>query len=113
LQYTIGARNNSEIFIPRYCSSTVTHFIPDVEVVCERQAATWHQDPSSLTPETQRRYENSLRHSAEGQSLLLLPSIRKQEGKIMGLIDRWHSPTGGTRGCGSRTELLLSLTWLY
>lgn len=83
-----------------------------MEVGCERQAATWHQEPSSLTSETQRRYENSLRHSAEGQSMLL-PSIRKQEGKIVGLIDRWHSPTGGARRRGSRTYLLLSLIWLY
>lgn len=113
MQYNRGARNNSEIFIPRYCASTVANFIPDVEVGCEQEAATCHQEPSSRTSETQRRYENSSRHSAEGQSLLLLPSIRKQEGKIMGLIDRWHSPTGGARGCGSRTELLLSLTWLY
>jgi len=112
LRCIIGARNNSEIFVPRYCTSTV-EYIPVVEVGCEREAATCHQEPSSRTAETQRRYENSLRHSAEGQSLLLLPSVRKQEGKIMGLIDRSHSPTGGARGCDSRTELLLSLTWLY
>lgn len=79
-----------------------------------KKAETWHQEPSSLTPETRRRNENSLRHSAEGQSLLLLPSIRKQEGKIMWHIDRWHSPTGRARGRGSRNQkLLLSFSLLH